>query len=715
MRIQVKKIIFRNEENGYTIFKFNGMFGTNFSAKGYFPVIKLNNVIFANGDLVEDKYGLSFKIDSYYEDLPMSKKEILAFLENKMIRGIGPATAKRLVAKFGDQTLKIMELYPERLAQVKGVTLKKAQSFHRELMKRKEVMNTYAYLSSIGISPAYCARIYNQFKNFTVSIIKENPYRLTEVRGIGFLKADEIAMNMGIKRDSEVRLRAGIEYVQGLTNDGHIYYPTDYLLSRASKELQYYDLDRLDKIAHSLTSLVFTQRNGKEAAYLGGVYKKEEQIAKILFEKSKYKTKACLSDTRIKTLERQAGITLHETQREAVSIAVKNSLMVLTGGPGTGKTATTGIIIKALETINANIALCAPTGRAAKRMSESCKMPASTIHRLLKYDPVKCGFTYNADNKLPYKSILVDEASMIDQALMYSLLVAMKPEAKLILIGDENQLPSVGAGNILADIIASDICPVVRLTKIFRQGENSEIITNAHHILNNEPINISNKKDFFFIDCDDQMLIQEKVIHYVKESLPNFTGEDEIQVLAPMRRGETGVNKMNERLQEELNPCGEKAGAFRVGDRVIQTRNNYKLIRINDGHKLEGVFNGDIGTITGHIEDEEDSDKDCLIITFDDGYKTYYPLRYQEDLELAYCITIHKSQGSEYPVVVIPISSYIPGFTSMNLIYTAITRAKKYVCIVGPKKVFTWMVKDRKKQHRYTGLEEVLRGLQGNF
>lgn len=717
LRIKVNRIIFRSEETGYTIFKFNGMFGANFSAKGYFPVIKKDNVIYASGDLVDDgKYGMSFKIESYYEDLPISKNEIKAFLENKMIRGIGPATAKRLVAKFGDQTLKIIECDPQKLTQVKGISPKKAQSFHNELMKRKEIMHIFAYLSSIGISSVYCTRIYNQFKNFTRSIIEENPYRLTEIRGIGFLKADEIAMNMGIKRDSEFRLRAGIEYVQGLTNDGHIYYPTDYLLSQASKELKYNDVERLDSIAHSLTSLVFTQRNGQEAVYLGGVYKKEEKIANILFEKSLQHEKVCLSDARIKTLEKNAGIALHETQREAVSCAVKNSLMVLTGGPGTGKTATTGIIIKALETINSSIALCAPTGRAAKRMSESCGRPASTIHRLLKYDPIAYDFFYNADNKLPYKAILVDEASMIDQALMHSLLIAMKPEAKLILIGDENQLPSVGAGNILADIIASNICPVIRLTKIFRQGEDSEIITNAHHILNNETLNISNKKDFFFIDSNDQMLTQEKVIHYVKESLPKFTGETEIQVLAPMRKGETGVNKMNTVLQEALNPCGEKAGAFRIGDRVIQTRNNYDLVRINnDGDELAGVFNGDVGTITGCFEDEEDSDKDYLVITFDDGYKTYYPLKFQDDLELAYCITIHKSQGSEYPVVVIPISSYIPGFTSMNLIYTAITRAKKYVCVVGSKKVFTWMVKDRRKQHRYTGLEEILKQKQKKF
>ncbi len=713
IRICVKKIIYRKEESGFTIFSFDGIFGSNFKAKGFFPLLKEGNVIFANGSIVDnEKYGLQFDIKSYYEDFPITEKEIRAFLENRMIRGIGLTLAKRLVTTFGDQTLDVIEHEPDKLVQIKGISPKKAQSIHKEFMKRKELKYLLTFLSGIGISSAYCTRIYNHFGSSARAIIEKNPYRLTEVRGIGFLKADEIAMNMGIARDSELRLKAGLEYVQKSTSDGHIYYPTDYLLERTSSELKYNDLERLNEIAQSLPSLIFTMRNGKEAVYLKGVYKKEEEIAEILFHKSLHGKELGISTQRIKKLERDAGIKLHETQREAVSAATKNSLMILTGGPGTGKTATTGIIIGALKSMNLSIALCAPTGRAAKRMSESCHMPASTIHRLLEYDPMTGGFKYHADNKLFYKAVIVDEASMIDQALMHSLLIALRPDAKLILIGDENQLPSVGAGNILADLIKSEICPIIRLTKIFRQGEDSEIILNAHHMLNHEPLRITNKKDFFFIHCDDPVLTGEKVLHYVKDALPRVTGESEIQVLAPMRRGETGVNKLNALLQEELNPTGKEVGNFRIGDRIIQTRNNYDLVRLKRGERLEGVFNGDVGTITDFYEDIENSDNDYFVITFDDGFKTNYPLKLQDDLELAYCITIHKSQGSEYPVVVIPLSSYIPGFTSMNLIYTAITRAKKYVCIVGSQKVFTWMVKDKKKQHRYTGLVEILKNKQ---
>lgn len=578
---------------------------------------------------MHEKYGEQLSISSYYNDLPVSKDEILAFLENGMIRGIGKTHARNIVNKFGSKTLDVIENTPGRLMSIKGIGKVKAASIHREMMKKKEMQNTMVFLAGAGISPAYCIKIYNRFGEKTRSIINKNPYLLTQVNGIGFRKADEIAMGLGFEKDSESRLQAGIEYVLKSTTDGHTYYPVSYLISQASEELQYNDYDKLHRIASSMQSLAFLNRNNIPSVYLKPVYKQEQDIAFMFCALIKETQQKCITEEQIKNLERAAGIELHETQREAIFCSIQNQLMVLTGGPGTGKTATTGIIIRALKSLHLKIALCAPTGRAAKRMSESCHMDASTIHRLLSFNPAENKFIYNANNPLPYHAVLVDESSMIDQPLMYSLLCALRPGTKLILIGDENQLPAV-------------------------------------------------------------------------------TGEKEIQVLAPMRRGETGVNKLNLLLQETLNPQGEDHYGFRVGDRVIQMRNNYDLERMNENDAQTGVFNGDIGVITGYYEDDDDSDKDYWTIFMDDGYTVKYPVKSRDDLALAYAITIHKSQGSEYPVVVIPVTQYIPEFTTMNLIYTAITRAKKYVCVVGSKRVFFNMLRDRKRKYRYTGLCEEL-------
>lgn len=709
VRIRVNRIFFHAENSGYTVFSFHGFGKENYTAVGSFPSLEKNDVIRASGTIVmHEKYGEQLSISSYYNDLPVSKDEILAFLENGMIRGIGKTHARNIVNKFGSKTLDVIENTPGRLMSIKGIGKVKAASIHREMMKKKEMQNTMVFLAGAGISPAYCIKIYNRFGEKTRSIINKNPYLLTQVNGIGFRKADEIAMGLGFEKDSESRLQAGIEYVLKSTTDGHTYYPVSYLISQASEELQYNDYDKLHKIASSMQSLAFLNRNNIPSVYLKPVYKQEQDIAFMFCALIKETQQKCITEEQIKNLERAAGIELHETQREAIFCSIQNQLMVLTGGPGTGKTATTGIIIRALKSLHLKIALCAPTGRAAKRMSESCHMDASTIHRLLSFNPAENKFIYNANNPLPYHAVLVDESSMIDQPLMYSLLCALRPGTKLILIGDENQLPSVGPGNILADLIHSGICPVIRLTKIFRQKEESEIVLNAHHILNNEPLHVSNRKDFFFIGCEDTMLTQEKVIRYVKKELPAVTGEKEIQVLAPMRRGETGVNKLNLLLQETLNPQGEDHYGFRIGDRVIQMRNNYDLERMNENDAQTGVFNGDIGVITGYYEDDDDSDKDYWTIFMDDGYTVEYPVKSRDDLSLAYAITIHKSQGSEYPVVVIPVTQYIPEFTTMNLIYTAITRAKKYVCVVGSKRVFFNMLRDRKRKYRYTGLCEEL-------
>ncbi len=723
----VEHIVYRNPDNGYTVLNLaNGE--EEITCVGIFSEISEGETIEASGDYTEHPvYGKQFKVEAFEEKAPESEEAIERYLGSGAIKGIGLALAARIVRRFRDDTFRIIEEEPERLAEIKGISQRKAMEIAHQVNEKRDLRQAMLFLQQYGITMNLAVKVYQAYGQDIYRIMKENPYRLAEdIEGVGFRTADEIAARVGIRMDSDFRVRSGILYIlQQAAGEGHTYLPEEELTGRAARllevgaeqiEKQYMDL----AIERKIIMKQMEKPEGEETQiYLSGFYYMEANTAAMLKELNvSYDVPEIEIEQRLRGIEKQTGMELDEHQRAAVKEAVRNGLLIITGGPGTGKTTTINAIIKYFELEGLDIFLAAPTGRAAKRMSETTGFEARTVHRMLELNggaDGTTGFERNEQNPLETDVVIVDEMSMVDIHLMYALLKALAVGTRLILVGDVNQLPSVGPGSVLRDIIRSQVCNVVMLTKIFRQAATSDIIVNAHKINHGEEVALDNKSmDFFFLKRYEADLIINVVLQLVKQKLPKFVEATpyDIQVLTPMRKGLLGVERLNLILQRYMNPPedgkAEKEHGemlFREGDKVMQTKNNYQLeweIRSPYGLTLDkgmGIFNGDMGIVRRINEFAEQ-----MIIEFDDGRMVEYPYKLLDELELAYAITIHKSQGSEYPAVVIPLLNGPAMLMNRNLIYTAVTRARKCVTLVGNDTAFRQMVQNTSQQKRYSGL-----------
>ena len=727
----VENIIFRNTDNGYTVLDLVAD-EELITCTGLFPVIGEGENLRLKGDYTEHPtYGRQFKVASYEVEAPADELSMERYLGSGAIKGIGPKLAARIVKKFGADTFNIIEIEPERLAEVKGISITKAMEISDQIVGAKDIRNAIIFLDKYGLHGNKAIKIFNRFGNEIYNVIKSNPYKLAdEISGIGFRTADEIASQVGIKVDSEFRIKGGIQYILGQgAGMGHTYLPID-TLTKMSQDLLGVDADSIDaqimNLAMDNRIIIKKDSEGVRQIYSKSFYRMEESIAGMLRELDvKYKVdENDLSDT-IRRIEMQENIELDDLQKNAVIAAAKRGFFVLTGGPGTGKTTTITTMIKLFEEQGYNIFLGAPTGRAAKRMSEATGYEARTIHRMLEVagnisddddsNTSFARFERNEDNPLECDVIIIDEMSMVDVSLMYSLLKAIAPGTRLILVGDEHQLPSVGPGNVLKDILASEKFTSVTLKKIFRQAQESDIVMNAHKIHQGEHVTLDNKsKDFFFLKRADADTIINVMLTLVRDKMPKYVdaGISEIQVLTPTRKGLIGVERLNTILQQFLNPPSKEkkewsgdTRIFREGDKVMQIRNDYQLEWEVTGNynitveKGVGVFNGDVGI----IKDINDWAK-TITVEYEEGKRVVYPFANLDELELAYAITIHKSQGSEYPAVVMPIMEGPKMLMNRNILYTAITRAKKCVTMVGDANVFYSMVDNTSQAKRYSGL-----------
>ena len=704
---------------------------------GSFPAVTQGAVIEAEGVYTHHPvYGRQFQISSFTEKMPEDTMAMERYLGSGAIKGIGAALAARIVRRFGEDTIRIVEEEPERLAEVKGISEKKAREIAAQVTEKADMRKAMIFLQKYGISLNLGAKIYQKYKDSIYTVLQENPYKLAEdISGVGFKIADEIAARIGIHADSDYRIRSGMLYtLLQASGEGHIYLPKDQLFARCAQLLgvdePYMEKHLMDMVIDR--KLVLKEKNGETVVYPSQYYYLELNTARMLCELNIL----CPEDEelirkRIAMIEKETDTVLDEMQKKAVTEAASHGLFILTGGPGTGKTTTINAIIQFFEGEGAELRLAAPTGRAAKRMTETTGYEAQTIHRLLELNGMpeeeregghSAKFERNAQNPLEADVIIIDEMSMVDIHLMHSLLLAVTTGTRLILVGDENQLPSVGPGNVLRDIIHSGCFPVVELTKIFRQASESDIVVNAHKINRGEPVQINNKsRDFFFLKRYDADIIIRVVIALIQEKLPKYVDAKpfEIQVLTPMRKGLLGVERLNQILQRYLNPPEEakKEKAigdrlFREGDKVMQIKNNYQMeweIRGRYGIVIEkgiGVFNGDMGILKEVNEFAETAE-----VEFEDGRFATYSFKQLEELELAYAITIHKSQGSEYPAVILPILSGPRMLMNRNLLYTAVTRARKCVTVVGSIEEFENMIRNEKQQKRYSALDERIREL----
>lgn len=723
----VEHIVYRNTENGYTVLNLvSGEEET--TCVGIFSSIAEGENIEAEGEFTEHPtYGEQFKVARFEEKMPEDREAIERYLGSGAIKGIGLALAARIVRRFKEDTFRIIEEEPERLAEVKGISENKAQEIAYQVNEKRDLRQAMIFLQQYGITMNLAVKIYQAYGQEVYTIIRENPYRLADdIEGVGFRTADEIASRVGIKMDSDFRVRSGVLYtLLTASTEGHTYLPQEELTARTAKLLEV-ETEQIEKQYMDLAierKIVMKQGETTEI-YASSFYYMEANTATMLKQLNvPYDVPDIEIEARIRTIEKQTGMELDEHQVTAVKEAVRNGLLVITGGPGTGKTTTINTIIRYFEGEGLDIFLAAPTGRAAKRMSETTGFEARTIHRMLELSggvEGTAGFERNENNPLETDVIIVDEMSMVDITIMNSLLKAVVPGTRLILVGDINQLPSVGPGSVLRDIIDSHACNVVKLTKIFRQAATSDIIVNAHKINRGEEVVLDNKSmDFFFLKRYDADIIINVVLQLVKQKLPKFVDATpyDIQVLTPMRKGLLGVERLNGILQKYLNPPmsgkAEKEYGdtlFREGDKVMQTRNNYQLeweIRTKYGLSVDkgtGIFNGDMG-IVREINDFSET----MTIEFDEGRMVEYPYKLLDELELAYAITIHKSQGSEYPAVVIPLLKGPAMLLNRNLIYTAVTRARKCVTLVGNENTFYEMVQNTSQQKRYSGLKARLR------
>ncbi|WMC91599.1 SF1B family DNA helicase RecD2 [Kineothrix sp. MB12-C1] len=741
----VEHIIYRNGENGYTVM--NMMSGREeIICVGVFRTIDEGETLEVKGNYVDHPvYGKQLKVDDYHITAPDDVVSMERYLSSGAIKGIGEALAARIIKMFGEDSFRIIEEEPERLSEVKGISERKAREIALQMEEKKDMREIMVFLQKYGISGTLAMKIYNTYGMGIYGILKENPYKLAEdIAGVGFKIADDIANKVGIHIDSDYRIRSAVLYVLlQATMEGHVYLPEEILLRRAAELLGVESAliePQLLNLAIDRKIVIKLPSSGEETnlkkVYAATYYYEELNCAKMLHELniSIHKEEGLLPAeeerirSRIKSIEKEQGIELDELQRKAVTESIKNGLFILTGGPGTGKTTTINTIIRYYAQENMDIFLAAPTGRAAKRMTETTGYEARTIHRLLELSGAvaeenkKAKFEKNEENPLEADVIIVDEMSMVDIHLFQSLLKAIMPGTRLVMAGDINQLPSVGPGQILKDLIDSQCFPVVMLQKIFRQAEESDIVINAHAINKGEQIELNNKsKDFFFLERSDVNVIYKHMVQLICEKLPPYVNANpyDIQVLTPMRKGSLGVDVLNGILQEYLNPPDSSKvehpsaeGVYRVGDKVMQIKNNYQIewevvskygIPIDRGM---GVFNGDIGVIK-EINDYAQE----IIVEFDEHRRVRYPFHQIDEIELAYAVTIHKSQGSEYPAVIMPLLSGPRMLFNRNLLYTGVTRAKNCVTILGSRHTVNEMIANENQNRRYTSLCERIREL----
>lgn len=723
----VDHIVYHNADNGYTVLNLMNA-EMEVTCVGTFSTISEGENIEVTGEYVEHPtYGRQFRVEHFEEKEPTDELPMERYLGSGAIKGVGAALAARIVRRFKADTFRIIEEEPERLAEVKGISERKAMEIAEQVEGKKELRQAMIFLQKYGITLNLAVKIYNTYGQQLYGILKENPYKLADdIQGVGFRIADEIATRVGIRSDSDFRIRSGILYaLLQASYDGHTYLPEDEL-TRRTGELLEVDGELIQKHYMDLAierKLILKEKDGQMQVYSASYYYMESNSAVLLKNLDiGYDVPDIEMTDRIRKIEKQTGVELEEKQVMAVKEAVNNGLLVITGGPGTGKTTTINTIIKYFESEGMDISLAAPTGRAAKRMSEMTGYEAKTIHRMLELSggmEDRVGFERNENNPLETDVIIIDEMSMVDINLMHSLLKAIVPGTRLILVGDVNQLPSVGAGSVLKDIIDSKCFHVVKLTKIFRQASQSDIIVNAHKINRGEEVVLDNKSmDFFFLKRYDADVIISVMIQLIQQKLPKFVNATpyDIQVLTPMRKGLVGVERLNRILQQYLNPPDKTKkeheygdGLFREGDKVMQTKNNYQIeweVRSKYGFAIEkglGVFNGDMGVVR-KINDYTET----MTVEFDEGRMVEYPFKMLEELELAYAITIHKSQGSEYPAVVIPLLNGPKMLMNRNLLYTAVTRARKCVTLVGNENTFYEMAANVTEQKRYSGLKDRL-------
>lgn len=734
----IDHIIFRNEDNGYTVMVLKGVSEEDeLTCVGSFPVVTQGASVELEGNFTQHPvYGKQFQAVRLTEKMPEDALAMERYLGSGAIKGIGAALAGRIVRHFGDDTFQIVENEPERLSEVKGISEKKAREIAMQIAEKSDMRKAMMFLQKYGISLNLGAKIYQKYGDSVYSVLQENPYRLADdISGVGFKIADEIAYRIGIHTDSDYRIKSGMVYtLLQATGEGHVYLPKDELFQRAA-ELLGVDSSYMEKHLVDLAmdrKIVQKEQGDQILIYPAQYYYLELNTARMLRELDIF----CPEDEkiverRIVQIEKETGTVLDEMQKKAVQEAAGHGLLILTGGPGTGKTTTINAIIRYFEGEGAEIRLAAPTGRAAKRMTEATGYEAQTIHRLLELSGMPeddregqpIHFERNAENPLETDVIIIDEMSMVDIHLIHSLLMAVTAGTRLILVGDENQLPSVGPGNVLHDIIRSGAFPVVELTKIFRQASESDIVVNAHKINRGEQVTINNKsRDFFFLKRYDADIIIRVVIALIQEKLPRYVDAKpyEIQVLTPMRKGLLGVERLNQILQRYLNPPDEKKKEkeigqrlFREGDKVMQVKNNYQLEwEILGRYKIPvdrgvGVFNGDTGIMVEINEFAE-----TATVEFEDGRRAEYSFKQLEELELAYAVTIHKSQGSEYPAVILPLLSGPRMLMNRNLLYTAVTRARKCVTVVGSENTFAEMIRNEKQQKRYSSLDLRIREME---
>jgi exodeoxyribonuclease V alpha subunit len=712
----VERILFANEENQYTVARLKVAGQRNLvTIVGNLAALSPGESLLLKGYwTVHPHYGEQFKVENYQTLVPATVEAMERYLGSGLIKGIGPEFARRIVKKFGKHSLDILDEKPQRLLEVEGIGRVRLERIATAWHEQRAVRHVMLFLQGHGVSAGYAAKIYKHYKDEALRILQENPYRLAEdILGIGFKTADAIAMKLGMDMESPLRAQAALLYIlSAFQDEGHVFAPREEVLKKAEEEL---------KIPAAVAGEVLPQllKEGKivaegEKLYLAFLYHAEVEVARALAELMKHPPPAVNFNLgqHLSKLETQMGLTLAPQQKEALQKALTQKVLVLTGGPGTGKTTILKGVLSLYRQLGQKVLLAAPTGRAAKKLAEATGQEAKTIHRLLEYNPSKGGFARNEENCLEAYLVVIDEASMMDLPLSYQLLRALAPRSSLLLVGDVNQLPSVGAGNVLRDIIASGKIPMVTLTEIFRQAETSRIVLNAHRINQGlapfgEDAGNEELSDFYFIEKSDPeealTMMRELVLRHIPRRF-GFHPRDEIQVISPMHKGLVGAANLNTVLQEDLNPPAAHkpeitrgSGIFRQGDKVMQIRNNYD----------KEVFNGDIGFIQSIDAEEQE-----LVVDFD-GRQVLYDFADLEELILAYAISVHKSQGSEYPVIVMPLLTQHYLLLQRNLLYTGVTRARKLVVLVGSKKALNMAVKNDKIQQRYSNLAEKIRGALG--
>lgn len=713
---QLERITYHNRDSHYTVAKLKVQGIRNLvTIVGNLVYVTLGEMLKLKGSWgVHPRYGEQFRVVSYEVVVPATAKGIERYLGSGLIKGIGPVMAKRLVQKFGDKTLDVIENDADRLREAEGIGSKRIDMIRTAWADQKEVREVMLFLQGHEVSAAYAARIYKQYGRNSISVVKDNPYRLAEdIFGVGFLTADKIAMKLGVPKDSLKRAAAGILYVLNkLSDEGHVCFPYEPLLDECGKILE----TERDIIIEACRRAVeerkiIVEETGEagdtgRTVYLAGLHAAETGVAEHIRSvfTAPGKDRLFDKDKSLEWVQKELNIILADGQKSAIRMAMENKVLVITGGPGTGKTTLIRAILKIYRRSGRNVLMAAPTGRAAKRMSEATGFEAKTIHRLLEFSPKQGDFKKNEEYPLETDLVVIDEASMVDTLLMHSLLKAVPRDAVLVLVGDVDQLPSVGAGNVLKDIIDSGYIPTVRLNEIFRQASQSLIIVNAHRINNGEfpllPPDREELRDFYFIQLEDPEEVCRMVLNMCKNRIPEKFGlhpVKDIQVLSPMHRGVAGASNLNIELQKFLNNSQDEFSrggkTLKTGDKVMQIRNNYD----------KDVFNGDIGVITSIDKEEQE-----LTVDYD-GRRTAYDFSELDEIVLAYAVSVHKSQGSEYPAVVLPLLTQHYMMLQRNLLYTAVTRGKKLVVIIGTKKALAMSIKNNKQQMRYTRLKERLR------